>query len=157
MQQPIATDGGQAMSLYGKNAFGRRYVRLMTGSPWPYLSFLAGMTAVFLALTLSIRVDQIRTYPAKWIIRDGTPVLAVESASVPSGQAFLYANKNEKVLVVRFNGAERERDGTLLVPDEGQDLDALLALGGDRLYLDVPDGKATLLYLLLVKGGKGGG
>lgn len=144
------------MNLYGKNAFGRRYIRIVAGSPFPYLAFLACMVAVFLFLTLTTKVDRIKTYPVKWVDAGGTSVLAVESTAIPAGKAFLYANKNEHVYPVHIRKTESYRDGALLYLDGRPEEEMPGVMDARQLYLDVPHGRATLLYLILVKGGKGG-
>mgnify|MGYP000909501848 CR=1 FL=1 len=145
------------MNLYQKNVIGRKYVRLMTGSPFPYLVFLAGLIALFLFLTLSTKVDLIKTYQIKAMEVDGTPVLSVAAADIPVGRAFLYANKNQNVYPVHIQRTETHEDGTFLYLEGSRIWDDLRSLGDQTLYLDVPQGEATLLYFILVKGGKGGG
>jgi hypothetical protein len=145
------------MSLYNKNTFGRKYIRTVAGSPFPYLAFLACMVALFLYLALSTKVDRIRTYPVKWVDVNGAPVLAVESTAIPAGKAFLYSNKNEHVYPVHIRKTESSHNGVLLYLD-GQPAEEIPgAMDAENLYLDVPQGKTTLLYFILVKGGKGGG
>jgi hypothetical protein len=145
------------MNLYQKNALGRKYIRLVTGSPFIYLSFLACMLALFLFLNISTKVDLIKTYQAKLVNVNETPVLAVDSTDFPVGKAFLYTNKNKNVYPVHIQKAEPYQDGTLLHLDGNQGEDILQSVDSQNLYLDVPQGEATLLYFILVKGGKGGG
>ena len=145
------------MHLYPKNVLGRKYVRLMTGSPYPYLLFLAGLIALFLFLTLSTKVEVVRMYPVELVAADGVTTLAVDVADIPVGTAYVYANKNQAVYPVRIQRTEPHGDGLRLYLNEDQTADVLRSFGDQRLYLDVPQGKVALLYLILVKGGKGGG
>ena len=145
------------MMLYHKNVAGRKYVRLMTSSPFPYLAFLGGMITLFLYLTLSTRVDVIKTYQVKAINVEGMPVLSAAQADISEGTAFLYVNKNKNVYPVHIRKVESRHGAAFLYLEEKQAREALESLGDQSLYLDVPQGEVTLLYFILVKGGKGGG
>jgi len=81
----------------------------------------------------------------------------VESTAIPAGKAFLYSNKNEHVYPVHIRQTKYFQNSALLYLDGQTAGEIPLAMDARNLYLDVPHGKTTLLYFILVKGGKGGG
>lgn len=140
--------------MYEKSAFGRRYIRALTGSWAWFMGFVLSGLAVFLVLAHDTQLDVIRTYPVQQIA--GQDMLVISNAPAASFKAYLYARRNEGVYPVRIERMEQYGDGYALYLDrESGSAAASLTEGGSRsLFLDIPQGTETLLHRILLKGGK---
>jgi hypothetical protein len=140
--------------LYKKSLWGRKYTRITTRSPLLFLSFVAFGVVLFLILTLNIKIDEIKTYSAEVLSVKNELTLSVKAKNISSGSAYIYTNKNETVYPIIIRRAENSKDKFVLYfNSEGNDL--FKALSTHSLFIDIPQGKDTLLYRIFVRGGKG--
>jgi len=144
------------MKLFPKNSLGRKYTHLISSSPFVFILFLSLGILLFLSLTLSIKIEGIKTYPVELIKTEtnGIYVLSLKLTSDSFEDAFLYTNRNESVHPVTIWKVESSGAQSILyVREKSKEMLALHP--SEKLYLDVPQDAHTLLYWIIVKGGKG--
>lgn len=140
--------------LYKKSILGRKYTKFMTGSPWLFITFVLFGVLLFLFLTLTTRIDVIKTYSAEVMSVESENALSIKAANISIGLAYIYSNKNEAVYPVLIERAENLGENfTLHFNSSGQDI--IKSLSARNIFIDIPQGKDTLLYRIFVKGGKG--
>lgn len=140
--------------LYKKNTLGRTYTRLVTGSSNIFIGFVLLGVISFLFLTLTIRIDVIKTYTAKVLSSESEIVLQIKAANVQDGPAYIYSNKNEAVFPVSIEKTEDLNDSVNLYFSSDSEK-VIRSLSPQHLYVEIPQGKETLLYRIFLKGGKG--
>jgi len=144
--------GGEVM-LYKNNTLGRKYTRIITGSPVLFISFVIFGLALFFFLTLTTKIDVMETYEAEVIHVEGETILSINDADISVGVAYIYSNKNEIVYPVLIEETESIEDTVTLYfnRDEQEIINSIL----DRdIFIDIPKGEETLLYRIFMKGGK---
>lgn len=134
--------------LYKKSPLGKRYIKLMTGSPLPFLSFIFLGTSLFLFLTITIKLDVKKTYSAIALKNNNKMIL--KTTNLPTGKAYLYANKNEEVYPVLIKKSDKDYVFTV---DTAQK-NSINSLKNKKVFIDISEKKETLLYRIFVKGGK---
>lgn len=140
--------------LYKKNALARKYTGLIIGSPWLFIIFVLSGLVLFLFLTLTTRIDVIKTYSAELMSKQNKITLSVKAANISAGTAYMYSNRNEAVYPVFIERTENLReDFTLYFNSHGQNI--IKSLSNRNIFIDIPQGKETLLYRIFVKGGEG--
>ncbi|MBP1990787.1 hypothetical protein [Paenibacillus eucommiae] len=139
--------------LYKKSEFGRKYTRYISSSPVVFISFVMLGMGLILSLMFMTQIDVIKTYAVELIPVRGHITLSIQAGSVPAGRAYLYANKQEVVYPVRIDNADQSTDYTTLHVDK-EDQEMIHALSSKKLFIDIPQGKESLLYRIFVRGGK---
>jgi hypothetical protein len=139
--------------LYKKSVFGRKYIRLLTGSWTLFTAFVLLGVGIFLFLTMTTKIDIINTYSAKIITMENEITLSSKAANIEAGLAYIYINKNEAVYSVSIINAENIR-GTYTLHFNSKDQNTIKALQNEKIFIDIPQGKETLLYRIFAKGGK---
>lgn len=143
------------MLLYPKNSVGRAYTRLLTSTPIVFILFIWTGAVLFLFITLTTKIDVIRTYQAEIIKIEGELLaLSIKADGITAGSAYLYSNKNEAVYPIFIERTERSNDKMVLYMDIN-DQKVLRAIQSKDIFVDVPQGKESLLYRIVIKGGKG--
>lgn len=134
--------------LYKKSPLGKRYIKLMTGSPLPFLSFIFLGTSLFLFLTITTKLDVKKTYSAVALKNNNKIIL--KTANLPTGKAYLYTNKNEEVYPVLI----KKSDKTYFFAVNTIGKASINSLKNKKVFIDISKKKETLLYRIFVKGGK---
>lgn len=153
IQEIIQISNVGGVMLYKKNISARKYTRLVTSSPGLFIAFILFSLALLLFLTLSTKIDVIRTYNAEIMIKDGETALLVKADNISSGTAYIYSNKNEDVYPVFIERMEGLTEGyALYFSSDGQN--TIRSFSSTSIFIDIPHGKQTLLYHIFVNGGK---
>lgn len=137
--------------LYKKSPLGKRYIKLMTGSPLPFLSFILLGTSLFLFLTLTIKLDVKKTYSA--VALKNNNGIMLKTKNLPSGKAYLYTNRNEEVYPVLIKRLKKSDKYHVFAVDTTQK-NSINSLKNKKVFIDVSEKKETLLYRIFVRGGK---
>lgn len=142
--------------LYQKSVLGRKYTRLLTGSPVFFLTYVLCGVILFMVLTLTTRINVVESYSAEVMQVESELVLFIKVENLSMSSAFIYSNKNEAVYHLPIERTEIAQDGVLLHFDiAGQDRIKTLIAG--EIFIDFPQGQETLFYRIFVKGGRGRG
>lgn len=145
--------GGEVM-LYKKSILGRKYTRFITGSWGGFIIFVLSGLGLLLFLTLTTRIEVIKTYSAELMLVESEIVLSVKESNISVGTAYIYSNKNEVVYPVLIERIETLREGfALQFNRDGQNI--IKSLSTRNIFIDIPQGKETLLHRIFVKGGNG--
>ena len=162
-ENTVLSNGGEMM-LYEKSSLGRKYTRLITGSPVLFVSFVLMGLLMFLLLTLTTKLDVISTYAAEVSAAEVSAaegeitlfIPTVKAENILEGIAYVYSDKNEAVYRVFIEHAEKSGKKLILHFDhDGQE--TIHSLSSKSLFIDIPQGEETLLYRIFVKGGKSHG
>ncbi|WBW97919.1 hypothetical protein [Oceanirhabdus sp. W0125-5] len=140
--------------LYKKNVLGIKYTRLLTASPTFFIIFVLLGVVLFLFLTITTKVPTIKIYPAKVLSIRKEPVLLIENGHIPIGESYLYSNRNEVVFSVSIERIENISEGVALY-FSSDSKNTITSLSNENLFIEIPQGKESLLYRIFVKGGKG--
>lgn len=140
--------------MYKRSILGRKYIRLITSSPRLFITFVLFGVVLFLFLTLTTRIDVIKTYSAEVFSVESEIALSIKASDIPVGSAYIYSNKNEAVFSVFIENVESIKDNVIL-HFSNDERDIIQFLSTQNIYIDIPQGKETLLYRIFVKGGKG--
>lgn len=139
--------------LYKKSVWGRKYIRLLTGSWTLFTAFVLLGVTIFLSLTFTTKIDSIKTYSVEIIPVENELTLSTKAANIEAGLAYVYVNKNEAVYPVSIERAENTRE-IYTLHFNSNDQDIIKVLQNQNLFIDIPQGKETLLYRIFAKGGK---
>jgi len=148
-----------------------KYTRLITGSPVLFLAFVFFGLSLFLFLALTTKLDVINTFTAVVRTGDYETMLYIQEAeasdiaetanitetvNITKGEAFIYLDKSKAVYPVLIQHVEKSNANLALhFNSDGQKM--IQALSSHSLFIDIPQGKETLLHRIFVKGGKGHG
>jgi len=136
--------------LYKKSTLGRKYMKLITGSSGFFITFVLWGLILFLFLTITTRVDVVKTYLVEPITVESGITLLIKNSDVSVGSAYLYSNKNEVVYPVLIEKVEPTREGsTLYLNTDG--LNIIKSLGTADMFIDIPQGKETLLSRIFTR------
>ena len=139
--------------LYQKNDLGKKYTQLLTGSPWFFITYILIGIMLFLFLTLTTRVEVIKSYLVEISHDQSQIVLLIKYSKVSANKGYIYSNKNEAIYPVAIKRVEDIRGAVALYLDnEGQEL--INSLSAQDIYIDLPVENETLLYRIFMKGGK---
>jgi hypothetical protein len=137
------------------SAFERKFTKVTTGTPIFFVLFIIIGVLLFLGLTLTTKIDVIKSYPAKVIASEGESALLVTATNIPTGLVYVYSNRNEALYPISVNRTESSGEDLILFLDNnGQDV--IKSLLQKEIFIDITQGKKTLLYEIFVKGGKAG-
>jgi hypothetical protein len=128
--------------------FQRLYVKYLIKNPTLYYAFLGFFVAVFLGLSLTIRLDIVKSYPAT---ARGS-VITVETAEnigLHGNKVYYYTSRNEKINLATIVKSDYA-DGRLNLFISETD-----RLSGE-VTVDLIIGRQTLLERIFVKAGRNG-
>ena len=172
-ENTVLSNGGEMM-LYEKSSLGRKYTRLISGSPALFVSFVLMGLLLFLLLTLTTKLDVISTYAAEVSAAEVSEVgasatgasaaegeitlsiPAIKTEQILGGTAYIYSDKNESVYPVFIEHAEKS-GGKLILHFDLDGQETIHSLSSQSLFFDIPQGEETLLHRIFVKGGKSHG
>jgi len=126
--------------------FQRLYVKYLIKNPALFYGFIALFLAVFIGMSLTIKLDVVKSYPAKLT---GNMII-VEKSDVTSTSydcIYYYTNRNEKIYKAKVAGSFF--DGGSLIINLIKNEETV----GD-ITIDLIVGKQTLLERIFVKAGK---
>ena len=128
--------------------FQQLYVKYLIKNPALFYGFIALFLAVFFGLSLTIKLDVVKTYPASI---NGS-IVSVEGANAESilgNKVYYYTNRNERIY---------KSEATNVIDDGGY---LSIAIKGNEqgevsgaISVDLVVGKQTLLERIFVKAGK---
>ncbi len=140
--------------LYKKSALGRKYIRVVTSSPSLFIFFIIIGVILFFSLALTTRIDVIKTYSATLSPDTCEVTLSSSISNIPEGPAYIYVNKNDEVFSISIEKTVMKQEGLAIYTNtEGERMIKLLS--SNTFFIDIPQGKETLLYRIFAKGGKG--
>ena len=125
-------------------------MKLITGSSGFFITFVLWGLILFLFLTITTRVDVVKTYLVEPITVESRITLLIKDSDISVGSAYLYSNKNEVVYPVLIEKVEPTREGsTLYLNTDGLNIIKFLEAGD--MFIDIPKGKETLLSRIFTR------
>lgn len=124
--------------------FSRFYVKYLIKSSVIFYVFLAIGVALFLYLSLHIKLDVITTYDAQ--ILENNVIINCDCES-SSDVLYLYNDRNEDIYKLQIESITCNKDKTIFTINDS------INLVGD-VKAEVVTGKQTLLHKIFVKAGK---
>jgi len=139
--------------LYKKSKFGRIYIKYVIKSPILFIFFILIGLGLFIFLTGTTKIDTIKKYSAEVIMLQNEAVLTVKDKSISLGSAYVYLNKNDIVYPVTIEKIEGCGEYTT-IHLESKSQEVIKLLSPHRVYIEISQGKSTLLYHIFVNGGR---
>lgn len=119
------------------------YVKFIIKTPFLYFSFLGFFVAVFIFMSLWIKIDIVKTYSA--YISGSHLIVNHENISLDKNKIYIYKNKNEKVYKANIEEYVTDCEYNLNTDFAG-------ILEGS-VTIDIVTGQRTLLECIFVKAG----
>ncbi|MDR1262862.1 MAG: hypothetical protein LBK46_05165 [Oscillospiraceae bacterium] len=123
------------------------YVKYLVKKPWLYYGFIAVFVTVFVAMSLFIKLDVVKSYPA--VIDNDVITITADASSMAPTRIFYYANRNDAVYsseVTHVDYGDYQVFVTISSNSDGKIRGAVT--------VDIVAGKQTLLERIFLKAGK---
>jgi hypothetical protein len=128
--------------------FQQLYVKYLIKNPALFYGFIGLFLIIFLVLSLSIKLDVVKSYPASI----AGNVISVESANaeaISGNKVYYYTNRNEKIYKSEANDISAD-DGEIKIVITGNEQGEI----SGEINIDLVVGKQALLERIFVKAGK---
>jgi hypothetical protein len=128
--------------------FQQLYVKYLIKNPALFYGFIGLFLIIFLVLSLSIKLDVVKSYPASITGN----VISVESANAETilgNKVYYYANRNEKIYKSEANDVSAD-GGEIIIVITGNEQGEI----SGEINVDLVVGKQPLLERIFVKAGK---
>lgn len=129
------------------------YVKYAIKTPLIFYLFIFGGVCLFIYLTLTVRLDVLKSFPAK--CESNSVIVYSDISEIECQKLYLYRNRNAKVVVVRVENMTIVDDGVTIFTVLAQDIPLLSEVSGD-ITAEVATYSESLLKRIFVKAGRQG-